>query len=88
MPFDEGGERQPKWHGSYACREHAGASQHGGRSVSQTQVETVGKVFVVVAGMRRCVICNGNFTPTQAANHEATMCFPTSTDYEQDEVYS
>lgn len=53
--------------------------------MSQTQVETVGKVFVVVASMRRCVICNGNFTPTQAANHAATMCFPTSTDSEQDE---
>jgi hypothetical protein len=36
----------------------------------------VGKVFVVVAGKRRCVTCNGMFTPTQAANHGATSCYP------------
>jgi hypothetical protein len=44
--------------------------------MSQTQIETVGKVFVVVAGKRRCVTCNGMFTPTQAANHGATSCYP------------
>ncbi len=48
--------------------------------MEQEGIETVGKVFVVVGGMRRCLICDGMFTPTQAANHAATTGFPTSTD--------
>lgn len=53
--------------------------------MKQSQIEKVGKIFVVVGGMRRCLICDGMFTPTQAANHAATTCFPTSADSEQDE---
>jgi hypothetical protein len=45
----------------------------------------VGKVFVVVDGMRRCLICDGMFTPTQAAHHSAIICVPPSTDSGQGE---
>ena len=47
--------------------------------------EQVGKVFVVVRGMRRCLICDDMFTPMQAANHALTICYPTSADSERDE---
>ena len=42
----------------------------------QQQIEMIGKVFVVTCGMRRCLICDGVFTPTQAANHATTFCYP------------
>lgn len=41
-----------------------------------TQIENVGKVFVVVGGMRRCLICEGLFTPKQAAAHAIAPCYP------------
>ncbi len=53
--------------------------------MEHNQIEFVGKVFVVVSGKRKCLICDGVFTPTQAANHAMTICFPTSTDSEQGE---
>ena len=45
----------------------------------QQQIEMIGKVFVVTCGMRRCLICDGVFTPTQAANHATTFCYPQET---------
>ena len=53
--------------------------------MGQNQIEVVGKVFVVVGDKRKCLICDGMFTPKQAANHAATVCFPSSTDGEQGE---
>jgi hypothetical protein len=44
--------------------------------MEQKQIEVVGKVFVVVGGKRRCLICDGMFTPTQAANHATAPCYP------------
>jgi hypothetical protein len=41
-----------------------------------TRIETVGKVFVVICGMRRCLICDEMFTPAQAATHATTPCYP------------
>jgi hypothetical protein len=48
--------------------------------MNKMQIETLGKVFVVVRGMRRCLICDRVFTPMEAAEHAATMCFPSSSD--------
>ncbi len=31
--------------------------------MKQSQIENVGKIFVVVGGMRRSLICDGVFTP-------------------------
>ena len=53
--------------------------------MEHNQIEFAGKVFVVVSGKRKCLICDGVFTPTQAVNHAVTICFPTSTDSEQGE---
>ena len=44
--------------------------------MEQKQIEVVGKVLVVVGGKRKCLICDGIFTPTQAANHARTPCYP------------
>jgi hypothetical protein len=44
--------------------------------MEQKQIEVVGKVFVVVGGKRRCLICDGVFTLTQAANHAIVPCYP------------
>ena len=38
-----------------------------------SQIE-IGKVFVVVGGKRKCLICDGVFTPTQAAEHATAPC--------------
>jgi hypothetical protein len=38
----------------------------------------IGKVFVVTCGMRRCLICDGVFTPKEAAEHAKVPCCPTS----------
>jgi hypothetical protein len=46
--------------------------------MNQTQIETVGKVFVVVRGMRQCLICESMFTPQQAAEHATAPCSPKS----------
>ncbi len=44
--------------------------------MNRGQNETVGKVFVVVGDMRRCLICERPFTPRQAADHAVTPCYP------------
>jgi len=49
--------------------------------------EPVGKVFVVVGGMRRCLICDGMFTRREAANHAMTLCCP-PTNSEQGAAYT
>ena len=38
------------------------------------QDEAVGKVFIVVGGMRRCLICERVFTPRKAAAHAVVVC--------------
>src|ERR1700733_5230029 len=88
MPIDERGEHQPRCRGSRPCREYAGAIQRGGRcSMNQMQIETVGKIFIVVRGMRRCLICDGVFTPREAANHAMILCCP-PTKSEQGAAYT
>ena len=52
--------------------------------MNKSQIEIVGKVFVVVRGMRRCLICENVFTPTEAAEHAATPCYPSSAEPKQD----
>ena len=42
--------------------------------MKQTQIESVGKVFLVVRGMRRCLICDSLFTRRGAAEHAGTLC--------------
>ena len=42
----------------------------------EKQIEVVGKVFVVVGGKRRCLICDGIFTPRGAANHATAPRHP------------
>lgn len=44
------------------------------------QDEAVGKVFVVVGGKRRCLICERIFTPTEAAAHAVAVCRPSAGD--------
>jgi hypothetical protein len=44
--------------------------------MTDTQIEIVGKVFVVVRGMRRCLICNSLFTRKGAGEHAGIACFP------------
>jgi hypothetical protein len=53
--------------------------------MKQTEIEIVGRVFVVMSGKRKCLIGDGIFTPTQAANHAATLCYPNGKDSEHDE---
>jgi hypothetical protein len=53
--------------------------------MKQTQTESVGKVFVVVGDGRRCLICEGAFTASQAADHAATQCYPRTKESEPDE---
>jgi hypothetical protein len=43
--------------------------------MKQMQIEFVGKVFVVVGGMRRCLVCDRVFTPTHASKHATTPCY-------------
>jgi len=53
--------------------------------MNQSQTETVGKVFLVVfGGRRKCLVCYGIFTPTQAAKHATTVCHPQTGESEQD----
>jgi hypothetical protein len=42
--------------------------------MERNQIEVVGKLFVVVGGKRKCLICDGVFTPSQAANHAIVPC--------------
>jgi hypothetical protein len=43
--------------------------------MKETQIETVGKVFIVVRGMRRCLICDRVFTPSETAEHASVPCY-------------
>lgn len=52
-------------------------------SMKQMPIEIVGKVFVVVRDGRRCVICDGVFTPTQAASHAIEQCYPQCVEHKQ-----
>ena len=52
--------------------------------MEQTQIEIVGKAFVVVGGKRKCLICEGVFSPREAAEHAATLCYPRTNEAEQD----
>jgi hypothetical protein len=84
---DEGGEQQPRC-GPGARWELAGASQCCGCCpMKETRDETVGKIFIVVRGMRRCLICDSVFTPREAANHAITLCCP-PTKSEQGAAYT
>jgi hypothetical protein len=47
-------------------------------SVNEMDAERVGKVFVVVGGMRRCLVCDGIFTTREAAEHAVIPCHPTT----------
>jgi hypothetical protein len=38
--------------------------------------DTVGKVFIVTQGMRRCLICNQVFTRQASARHANVVCWP------------
>jgi hypothetical protein len=42
--------------------------------MEQQQIEVVGKVFEVIGEKRRCLVCEGTFTPTQAAAHALIPC--------------
>jgi len=44
--------------------------------MKQGQVEFVGKIFVVVGSMRRCLICDGVFSRGKAADHAVFPCYP------------
>jgi hypothetical protein len=44
--------------------------------MNQTQIETVRKVFVVVQGGRRCLICEQVFTREEAPEHALVSCVP------------
>lgn len=46
--------------------------------MEQKHIEVVRKIFVVVGGKRKCLICEGMFSQTQAANHAPTLCYPSS----------
>jgi hypothetical protein len=47
--------------------------------------DQVGKVFLVLRGGRRCLVCGGVFTPTEAAKHAQAPC-NSSVDIPQGEV--
>jgi hypothetical protein len=42
---------------------------------NQQQIEMIGKVFVVTCGIRRCLICDHEFTPTKAVNHATNRSY-------------
>ena len=68
MQADERGNLQPGCCSSRARWEHAGASgTPRARSMNKCQIEAVGKVFVVVRGMRRCLICGPPACSLQAS---------------------
>lgn len=53
--------------------------------MKKTEMEVTGKVFVVVEGKRRCLICRRVFTRPAAAEHAVTICAPTSTKSDSNE---
>jgi hypothetical protein len=40
--------------------------------------EQVGKVFLVVRGAQRCLVCGGVFTRAKAAKHAQAPCNPST----------
>jgi hypothetical protein len=47
------------------------------RSAGVTSAEEIGKVFVVVGqDVRRCLICEGVFSPSPPLSHSAVPCMP------------
>ena len=54
----------------------------------QQQIEMIGKVFVVTCGIRRCLICDGLFTPREASDHAVTLCYPPTKGREQGAAYT
>ena len=44
--------------------------------MKEAQIEVVGKVFVVVGGERKCLICDAVFTPREASEHATIPCYP------------
>ena len=48
------------------------------RGGASTRTDQIGKVFIVVGRDRRCLICDGLFTPLGAAEHAGTMCHPSA----------
>lgn len=48
--------------------------QHKAGALSAS-TDQIGKVFVVVRGMRRCLICERVFTPTRAIRHAENPCY-------------
>jgi len=44
--------------------------------MKQTLTEVVGKIFVVVQGGRRCLICEQVFSREEASEHALVSCVP------------
>ena len=42
--------------------------------MKRTQIEIVGKVFVVVGGKRKCLVCDELFPPEEASAHATAPC--------------
>ena len=43
---------------------------------TNTGADRVGKIFVVSHALRRCLICDGLFTQSEAAYHAEIVCYP------------
>jgi hypothetical protein len=56
--------------------------------MKNSQPECVGKVFLVFRGVRRCLICDGLFTPREASDHAVTLCYPPTKGREQGAAYT
>lgn len=56
--------------------------------MKNSEQEYVGKVFVVVRRMRRCLICDGLFTRTKAAEHALIACSPPTKESKQYAAYT
>ena len=44
--------------------------------MKDAETEIVGKVFLIVRGGRKCLICDGVFTAREAAEHAEIVCYP------------
>jgi hypothetical protein len=44
--------------------------------MKQTQIEIVAKIFVVAGSTRKCLVCDGSFSPAQAVTHATILCYP------------
>jgi hypothetical protein len=40
------------------------------------RTDQVGKVFVAIQGMRRCIVCDQVFTRPESAEHATVVCWP------------